>query len=148
MVMRDDWAGMFLRECGYPVTRENVLALVAWQAAEGGPNAPGGQAKFNPLNTTLAWPGSTIFNYANVRNYPTLYDGLGATEKTLKKTRKVGYWFIRRALCKGDSAGRVLKAVERSTWGTGGLALQIIPNVRNDRDNNDGRTYYNVPIGQ
>lgn len=144
-IHRGYWALRFLEECGYPTTRQNRIAIVAWEAAEGGPQFP--QAKFNPLNTTLRYGGSWQFNWVGVQNYPSLQVGLEATKRTLKRTKLVGYAPIRRALKKGDSAQRVLEAVENSTWGTGGLALRIIPDVTRDLDD-DRQTYWHVPIGQ
>lgn len=50
----------------------------AWQRAEGG------EARFNAWNTTEPWPGSTDYNAAGVKNYPTATTGTAATVATLK----------------------------------------------------------------
>ena len=67
LVTREQWARLFLQRLKAPITHKNLVALVAWQAAEGSPQS--NQAKWNPLNTTMPWTGSQIFNAVGVRNY-------------------------------------------------------------------------------
>lgn len=59
-----------------------VAFLWGWQQAESGASDVSG-ADYNPLNTTLKWPGSTDFNSVGVQNYPTYAAGLLATQQTL-----------------------------------------------------------------
>lgn len=126
---REEWAIAFLREIGAPVKKRNLLVLVSWMQAEGG------SAKWNPLNTTKYVPGSTIYNYASVRNYPSFETGLWATVETLNygaEHAKYGYRPIRRLLRANARPKRTLRAIERSEWGTGGLALKVLPYARQD----------------
>lgn len=141
-VTRELWARSLLRWMGLPETQRNLVALVAWQAAEGGgPNAPK-QAKWNPLNTTQVWPNSSIYNSAQVRNYATETDGLAATAKTFAG-KGLGYELILKRLGKSARPRRTLDAVEQSAWGTGGLAKRIVGDVKRHWD-----SYAQVPIGQ
>jgi hypothetical protein len=140
MVTREQWAVSLLRWMDLPVTQKNLVALVAWQAAEGGP--PNAQAKWNPLNTTQPWPGATTFNWVGVKNYPTQTDGLGATARTFK-TPGQGYEPIVKRLARSARPRRTLAAVEASSWGTGGLAKSIVDDVKRSFSQ-----YASVPIGQ
>jgi hypothetical protein len=140
LVTREQWARLFLSRIRAPITHKNLVAMVAWMAAEGGPQTR--QATWNPLNTTMPWTGSTIFNAVGVRNYPSLNDGLEASIKTIKLPG-VGYEAIIRRLRKSANPGRTLDAVETSSWGTGGLAARIVGDVK------DGfEAYASAPIGQ
>lgn len=143
---RGDFAVALLKELGYPETWRNKVALVSWMAAEGGPSVDGSwnppQARFNPLNTTLRMPGSTDFNWVLVQNYTSFKQGVEATAKTLRG-RRVGYGLIRRHLRRNHEPIRTLRAVERSDWGTGGLALRVLPGVKDNYDD-----YADKPIGQ
>lgn len=66
-----------LRAIGAPVTENNVSILRKWQTFEGG------NAAWNPLNTTQGMPGATDYNSVHVRNYPDRATGVAATAKTL-----------------------------------------------------------------
>lgn len=127
---RGEFARHFLHGIGADAEHEAMLACVCWMAGEGG------YAKNNPLNTTLWKPGSTVYNYAYVRNYPTPAVGIEATCETLNYGAdrfKYGYRPIRRRLRKGNNAERILKAVDNSDWGTGGIALAVLADVRAGR---------------
>ncbi len=104
-----------------PHSDQNAFAWVSWAQAEGG------NADFNPLNTTLDWPGATDYNSVHVKNYLTSADGLKATAQTLKQDN---FAHILAHLKRGDNAKRTLRAVEHSEWGTGGLALRCLPFVK------------------
>jgi hypothetical protein len=140
MVTREQWAVSLLRWMDLPVTQKNLVALVAWQAAEGGP--PNAQAQWNPLNTTQPWPGATTFNWVGVKHYPTQEAGLGATARTFQ-TQGQGYELIVKRLRKSARPRRTLAAVEASSWGTGGLAKSIVDDVKRSFSQ-----YASVPIGQ
>lgn len=119
---REDWARAFLKRIDAPVTKRNLVALVSWQRAEGT------AGKFNPLGSTHAWPNSTIYNWVGVRNYHTFEDGVNATAETLNYGADrdlYGYRAIRKRLRGNSFAWLTLRAVEKSAWGTGGLAKSI-----------------------
>lgn len=147
MISRNEWVHDFLRKLGYPITTSNKYALVSWIQAEDGTIAPGEQvhlARYNPLNSTRKMPGSTDFNknVPPVQNYVSYEQGLGAAVATLQE-QQTGYVLIRRHLRHGDPAPQTLQAVEDSAWGTGGLALRVLPQVRDDY-----KRWADMPIGQ
>lgn len=111
---REQWAVEFLQLGGWPVTGQNVCAVVGWELAEGGHFVPG-STTFNPLNTSHTMPGSTVFNSHGVKNYPNWATGLVASVKTLE----LGFYSgIRAALDQGNNANGVLSALFASPWGT------------------------------
>lgn len=135
---REQWAKQFLRGLGAPVNRANLYAIVSWIQAEGG------DAKNNPLNTTHNAPGATDYNWVGVKNYPTVDVGLQASIETLEYGAQrdlYGYRPIKRNLKRGKRAGKTLRSIESSIWGTGGLALQCLPWVKKSWDH-----YRNLPI--
>lgn len=135
---REEWASAFLRGIDAPVNRANLYAIVSWIQAEGG------NAKNNPLNTTHDAPGATDYNWVGVKNYPTPPVGLEAAIETLQYGAErdlYGYRPIKRNLKRGRRAGKTLRAIEASEWGTGGLALQCLPWVKKSWDH-----YRNLPI--
>jgi hypothetical protein len=124
---REKWATEFLKELGAPVTMANLHALVSWIQAEGG------DASWNPLNTTLDADGATEYNWVGVKNYPDFATGITATVETLNygaDHNLYEYKPIRHNLMASRRAGLTLRAVEASTWGTGGLALRCLPWVK------------------
>ena len=124
---REEWAIAFLGRIAAPVTKRNLWAIVSWIQAEGS------AAAWNPLATTQDWPGATNFNSVGVKEYLTAEDGLNATARTLNygADRNIyGYKPIRRRLRRNAWARWTLLAVERSIWGTGGLALRCLPGVK------------------
>lgn len=138
MMNREEWAHVFLDRLTAPERKRNVLVLVSWMHAEGG------TARWNPLNSTKYVPGSTVYNWANVRNYPSFEVGLAATVETLlygARRDLYDYRPILRLLRAGARPKRTLRAIERSDWGTGGLALRVLPYARRDF-----RRYADVPI--
>jgi hypothetical protein len=120
---REEWARRLLAALGLPTSWPNVIALVAWQAAENT------RAANNPLATTKPWPGATLFNAAGVRNYPSVADGIAATAATLR----LGYYAaIRACLARSAPAGETLRAVAESPWGTGQAAVRALRAVLGD----------------
>lgn len=108
------FAVALLRQGQWPVSGNNVCALMAWEAAEGG-HFVNGASRFNPMNTTQSMPGDSIFNSVGVRNYPDWQTGLDATVQTLA----LGFYdAIRAALTSGEDASSVLSAISASPWGT------------------------------
>lgn len=140
MTTREEWARALLRLLDCPERPRNLTALVAWQAAEGGPSHS--QAKWNPLNSTQTMPGATDFNTVGVKNYVSEDQGLEATVKTLHG-KGHGYEPILERLAKNSRPRTTLSAVEASDWGTGGLARSIVDDVKAHWE-----AYANVEIGQ
>jgi hypothetical protein len=140
LVTRYQFAKALLDRLGLKPTKRRLWALLAWMQAEGG------NAKFNPLNTTHDMPHATDYNSVHVKDYASLSEGVIATAKTLDYGARhslYGYKAIREALVKNKWASVTLAAVERSEWGTGGLALLCLPLIRTQFTK-----YCNVPIGQ
>jgi peptidoglycan hydrolase CwlO-like protein len=108
------WAQAFLKSLGMPITADNVVAIVAWEMAEGGHWY--NTAYYNPLNTTQSMPGATVFNSVGVKAYTSWVQGLKASVITL---RNGFYGGILAALSRGNDAQAVADAVAASPWGTG-----------------------------
>lgn len=124
---RNEFARRFIDGIGAQHCDRNAWALISWMQAEGG------TALWNPLNTTQPMPGDSIYNWVGVRNYPDFQTGLAATIKTIKQTHpSLGYVPILSSLRSCARARRTLKYVEASAWGTGGLALQVLPYTKAD----------------
>ncbi len=118
---RNDYFHRLADELHVPHTPQNAYAWVSWAQAEGG------NAAFNPLNTTLEWPGATDYNSVHVKNYLTSDDGIKATAQTLKQQN---FAHILNRLKTSAAPRLTLRAVEHSEWGTGGLALKCLPSVK------------------
>lgn len=133
----DDYGRAFCHGLWAPYFVPERRALLAWIYAEG----RGG--KFNPLNTTLVLTSltspsglaSTRFNSVGVQNYATFEDGVYAGLETLKRGANkdgdpYGYKPIRRRLRLIAPAAYTLDAVEDSRWGTGGLAKEVLDDIK------------------
>ena len=111
------WAKTLLGKLGMPDTPANVQAMTTWAAWEGGQWH--NTAHYNPLNTTQVYDGSVAMNNLGhgmgVQSYKTWEDGYTATIQTLNNGR---YKNILSAMKKGTDSAAVLKAVNRSPWGT------------------------------
>ena len=107
------WAAALLSAGGWPQTRCNLSAVTGWEQAEGGnwQNA----ARFNPLDTTMPEPGSSVMNSAGVQAYPSWQAGFTATLATLGNGN---YGPVLSALSSGGNAQAVADAVAASPWGT------------------------------
>jgi hypothetical protein len=120
------WAARFLSMIHAPVARNNLIAMVAWQAAEYT------TARWNPLATTQYMPGSTQFNSSRVRNYVSLAQGLEATWKTLRHSG-YGYEAILANLARNADPMTTAKAINASRWcrgcANGGYVVDLIPSV-------------------
>ena len=128
-VTREQFADRFLDSIGAPKSRRNRIAMVAWMEGENT------EAAFNPLATTLSMPGAGQFNYAGVRNYRNLDDGVEATRRTLTygASRDLyGYAAIYRRLRANAMPRRTLRAVKKSMWGTGEQGLASLKRVKAD----------------
>ncbi len=118
---QDQWAQAFLNTGGWPVTAQNLAAVVAWMQGEGT------AAVFNPLATTLPEPGATAFNSSGVQNYTSPSQGVIASVDTVKNTP--AYAGINAALMAGTSAQNVANAVvSTGTW-TGSVFYSTLNQV-------------------
>lgn len=114
-VTGEKFAKKVLSDLHLPTSRNNVNALLAWMAFEGG---HWGNPVFahNPLNTTQTMPGShSPGGVAGVQAYPDWQTGAAATVKTLS----YGFYSqIRAALAESADPSVTLAAVKASPWGT------------------------------
>jgi peptidoglycan hydrolase CwlO-like protein len=121
-----EWAQAFLDSIGAPVIRDNLVAVVAWEASEGT------QATWNPLATTMPMPGATVYNDHGVRNYQSMRQGIEAVIKTLGRPDH-GYEKILDRLERGVKAMETGKAINASDWcrgcTNGQYVIGIIPAV-------------------
>ena len=72
------WDHQLLGALGLEPTRERRRFLTAWARAEGG------NARYNPLNTTMSVPGALDYNSVHVKHYPDQMAGIAATLLTLR----------------------------------------------------------------
>jgi hypothetical protein len=114
MTLAQQRALAILHGLGAPITPGGVAILVAWQACEGGVAQSAGH---NPMNTTLAVPGSRPLpgNPDGVQLYPSEGIGIAATVRTLQNG---DYPRLVAALRAGSPAAFVAAAPEIQTWGT------------------------------
>ncbi|MCW2897748.1 MAG: hypothetical protein JWO67_13 [Streptosporangiaceae bacterium] len=110
------WPQRLLQAAGLPVTATNVTFLALWSKAEGG------NATYNPLNTTQPAAGASNYNSVGVKNYPNEAAGLQATAATLHNGR---YDQVLAALQKSDMKAAA-RAVVASPWGTGPQLLTLV----------------------
>lgn len=125
------WAELFLGMFGAPVCRNNLVVVVAWQAAEGT------QAAWNPLATTHRMPGSTSFNSVGVQDFVSLEQGLLGTEETIENGWDVyRYGAIVRALQDCAEPMATALAINASSWCPGCVdgqyVLNVVPRVEAD----------------
>lgn len=128
-ITRIAWSKSFLHYGSFRVEKRRLWAMVAWTSAEGS------NARFNPLACTAKRPGSTPFNWNGgfpVQNYTSEEQGLEAILDTLHKgAAEHGYQAILDALSADRTTAKaILEGVEESDWGTGGLALEILDDVK------------------
>jgi hypothetical protein len=129
------FANKLLNKLGVPSTSTNIDAMQKWMNAEGGHwhNTAG----YNPLNTTLKLPGSTLMNSgpgraAGVQHYTDWDQGLQATISTLtgQNAGARGYTDIIQAMKDGKSVDEILSTINNSAWRTG-------------KTNNPSASYFN-----
>lgn len=110
-----EFAVALLQRLGAPVTTNNVAALVAFAAQEGGHYY--NSARFNPLNTTRTMVGSQSKNSAGVKAYRDWDQGVEATAQTLEQTAR-GFDMspILRSLMADSPAEDTLRAVTMTPW--------------------------------
>lgn len=101
-----------------PSTPQNLRYLEAWQQAEGG------NAAFNPFNTTQPSQGAGNYNSVGVKNYRNLNQGLQATINTLENGK---YTNLVNMLRGGKATAMQLAQAEAQTpWGTGALIQKVL----------------------
>jgi len=117
----DEMYKKILSGIGAPVTKENMKFFYAFRQSEGG------NATYNPFNTTQPYNGASKYNYAGVRNYKSEEDGVNATVKTFKNGR---YECIVNGLKNNIGAKKIsTKCLSNlKTWkgGAGGLIEKIL----------------------
>lgn len=122
-----EWASSFLTALGAPVTRNNLVVVVAWEAAEGT------LATWNPLATTYSMPDATIYNSVGVRNYTSKEQGIKATINTLAAPNH-GYGEIVSGLRSSADPMDTAGAVQASDWchgcAGGRYVVSIVPAVQ------------------
>jgi hypothetical protein len=77
-----EFAKALLAAGGWPQSDNNITAVVAWSAMEGG-HYVNHNCRYNPMNTMMPMPGSTYGLSNGVKAYQSWDDGLAATLKTL-----------------------------------------------------------------
>lgn len=107
------WAKDLLTRLGYPVTKNNVTSVLAWEYAEGGHFQ--NKASYNPLNTTTGKGRYPAINSVGVRAYPDYSTGMKETIATLR----LGYYkTVRSDLAHSSRPAVTVAAVKSSPWGT------------------------------
>lgn len=91
---------------------QNRRLLAAWQRAEGG------NARYNPLNTTEPWAGASDYNSIGVKNYPTGSAGIAAAATTLQNGHYPGLLVDLRTASKTAEQIVADRADEIRVWGT------------------------------
>jgi peptidoglycan hydrolase CwlO-like protein len=131
-----EWARTFLGAIDARASRNNQVAVIAWEAAEGT------QATWNPLATTYSMPGATTYNSSGVRNYATKGQGIEASHLTLKRPNH-GYDAIVAGLRQGAEAMETARAINRSDWcrgcAGGSYVTGLVPAVEQYYDRYGGR---------
>lgn len=123
---RNTWAHYFLDGINAPHNTRNARVLVAWMQTEGG------NALWNPLNTTQYEPGCWNYNSVGVKNYPDWATGQRATLTTIEQSC-CGYpKILKRLRSRWATAGAILRAIDSSQWGTSGLIERVYPEVKAD----------------
>lgn len=132
---REDFARRFLDGVGAPPSDRNLEAVLSWMQGEYSYTFTGPKADNNPLNTTKSASGATNFNSVGVKNYVSAEQGVRATIDTLLSGARMAgdpyhYAPILEALRRNFRPRRTLRRVEKSAWGTGGLAKKVLRDVK------------------
>jgi peptidoglycan hydrolase-like protein with peptidoglycan-binding domain len=110
-----EFYGAVLHAISAPVTPTTLGLLRAWQHCEGG------NATFNPFNTTMTDHGASDYNDVGVKNYPSEAIGIHATAATLG----LHYYEGIRVALREQNAHLFGDAVDNSPWGTRGVASYL-----------------------
>lgn len=114
------WRFRLLRALHAKGSSENRRALGVQQRLEGG------NARYNPLNTTEPWPGAWNYNAVGVKNYPSGAAGIAATAATFTNGL---YWGIVKDFRAGTKTARQIitdNAAEYDKWGGAGYAQKLL----------------------
>ncbi len=107
-----EWATSFLDAISAPITRNNLVVMVAWEASEGT------MATWNPLATTYDEPGASTYNSSGVKNYISKGQGIDATVGTLSRGGH-GYAPILSGLHASSDPMDTARAINASDWCSG-----------------------------
>jgi len=107
-----EWATAFLSDISAPITRNNLVVMVAWEASEGT------MATWNPLATTYPEPGASTYNSSGVQNYISKGQGIDATVATLSRGGH-GYGPILSGLHASSDPMATARAINASDWCSG-----------------------------
>lgn len=124
------WADAVLSDLGIKPGSNNVTALEGWAAGEGGGTAAQSPnvALYNPLNTTLAEPGSSDFAPgSSVQSYSSPTQGAYAAASTLSEP---SYATIVGDLAGNASPATVWDTVDSSSWGTKDLGSMTVASAQ------------------
>jgi hypothetical protein len=123
----DDIYKQILEGVGAKPTKDNMLFMYAWRQSEGGAagSTAGIDAKFNPFNTTLQWPGAIKLNNDGVKAYLTLEDGVKATISTLLNSTGGRYLDIVDGLRGDVGLFKLSRMQSLAIWGTGALLAAV-----------------------
>ena len=125
-----DWADAVLTDLGIKPSSTDITTLSGWAAGEGGGTAAQSPnvALYNPLNTTLAEPGSSDFAPgSSVQSYTTPSEGAAAAASTLEEP---AYATIVGELAGNASPQTVWDTVDASTWGTKDLGSMTVASAQ------------------
>jgi hypothetical protein len=134
------WAAQELALLGDTPSTNDMTAMEAWEAGEGGAGPewdPNGDnlASFNPLDSTQAWPepnpDSTDTNPPGqpaIQAYNSWQEGLAATAGTLEQDQK-GYAQIRADLASNADPAQTYADIDASAWGTHDLSTSDSPSA-------------------
>lgn len=107
------WARQFCKQLSLDCTLEgeNMIAVLAWMRTENT------TAQWNPLATTLPWPGSVDLkgSIGNTQQYITFCDGMQANIHTIQNGL---YETILWPMRGGATADAIASQITRSQWGT------------------------------
>ena len=106
------WKSRLLAVVNAQAVVENLRFLDAWAKAEGG------DAKWNPLNTTYPLLSSWAYNSSKVQNYAHATDGICATAITLVQSYYVGILGDLQAANKTAESIVERNRAEIQVWGT------------------------------
>lgn len=117
-----DWIQSFLASVGAPATQANINSVSSWIAHEAPWNSSppdGALYTNNPLNTTEPGFGATgSVNSVGVKIYPTVADGLAATQAVITNGRYEDILMVLRG--GGGLCGHTLSGL--SVWSGGGYS--------------------------
>lgn len=125
-----DWADAVLKDLGIAPSSTDITTLSGWAAGEGGGTAAQSPnvALYNPLNTTLAEPGSSDFAPgSSVQSYTTPSEGAAAAASTLSEP---AYATIVGELAGNASPQTVWDTVDASPWGTEDLGTMTVASAQ------------------